>query len=118
MKKKGSSQRGLGSYVPALLNDSPFFEDIIPQEPDSVKREFFDGIKKQAKKNSNILSDDGYSEYNLPITFDDVKKIHEIFKQNGEISVKRFNSEQLKLTQKWAYKFYNDIGIKSPFFTA
>ena len=32
MKKKGLSQRGLGSYVPAHLNDSPFFEDIIPQE--------------------------------------------------------------------------------------
>ncbi len=75
-------------------------------------------IKKQAKANSNILSYDGYSEYNLPITFDDVKKIHEIYKQSGEISVKRFNAEQLKLTQKWAYKFYNDIGIKSPFFTA
>ena len=40
MKKKGSSQRGLGSYVPAHLNESPFFEDNVPQNPDSVKRKF------------------------------------------------------------------------------
>ena len=45
MKKKGLSQRGLGSYVPALLNDSPFFEDIIPQDDPK--------IKKQLKKSSN-----------------------------------------------------------------
>ena len=76
------------------------------------------GIKKQAKANLNGTSNDGYSEYNLPITFDDVKKIHGIYEQSGEISVKQFNSEQLKLAQKWAYKFYNDLGVKSPFFAS
>ncbi len=39
MKKKGLSQRGLGSYVPAHLNDSPFFEGIIPQEKPIVNSE-------------------------------------------------------------------------------
>ena len=32
MKKKGLSQRGLGSYVPAHLNDSPFFVPIVTEE--------------------------------------------------------------------------------------
>ncbi len=32
MKKKDSSQRGLGSYVPAHLNESPFYEDSISQK--------------------------------------------------------------------------------------
>lgn len=36
MKKKGLSQRGLGSYVPAHLNDSPFFKDIITEENPNV----------------------------------------------------------------------------------
>ena len=39
MKKKGLSQRGLGSYVPAHLNDSPFFEDIITEESPKVKQQ-------------------------------------------------------------------------------
>ena len=46
MKKKGFSQRGLGSYVPAHLNESPFFEDILAQKTDSVKKE------KQNKSNN------------------------------------------------------------------
>lgn len=37
MKKKGLSQRGLGSYVPALLNDSPFYEDSITQLDEKFK---------------------------------------------------------------------------------
>jgi len=41
-KKKGSSQRSSGSQVPSLLNESPFFEDIIPQNPNSVKSKFSD----------------------------------------------------------------------------
>lgn len=59
MKKKGQSQRGLGSYVPARLNDLPFFEDIIPQESDSVKRENIDGEKSQKKTvtNRTLLAD-------------------------------------------------------------
>ena len=44
IKKKGSSQRGSGSYVPAHLNDSSFFEDIIPQAPYSVKKEASDCV--------------------------------------------------------------------------
>ena len=36
MKKKGFSQRGLGSYVPAHLNESPFFEDSIHKKSEKV----------------------------------------------------------------------------------
>lgn len=41
-KKKGVSQRSSGSQVPSLLNESPFFEAIISQDSDSVKRKFSD----------------------------------------------------------------------------
>ena len=37
-KKKGSSQRSSGSQVPSLLNDSPFFNPIVSQSTDSVKK--------------------------------------------------------------------------------
>ena len=41
-KKKDFSQRSSGSHVPSLLNESPFFEVSISQNPDSVKGEFSD----------------------------------------------------------------------------
>ena len=33
----------------AVSHDTPFIEGIIPQEPDSVKRENSEGVKKQVK---------------------------------------------------------------------
>ena len=49
MKKKGISQRGLGSYVPAHLNDIPFYMDSILDSAEDVKtnistNEEFDSI--------------------------------------------------------------------------
>ena len=70
--------------------------------------------KKKARH--SVEASEDYSEYDEPITQDDVKKIHHIYEQHGEISVKQLNSEQLKLVQKWAHKFYEELGVKSPFF--
>lgn len=39
-KKKDAPQRTSGSTVPSVLNDTPFFNDSIPHESDSVKRKF------------------------------------------------------------------------------
>lgn len=38
-KEKDDSQRTSGSNVPSVLNDSPFYEDIIPQEELIVKKQ-------------------------------------------------------------------------------
>ena len=50
MKKKGKSQRGLGSFVPAHLNDSPFYIDSISNPNENVKEKFSDKV------------DDGYAK--------------------------------------------------------
>ena len=55
-KKKGSSQRSSGSQVPSLLNESPFFEDSIPQNTDSVNREFENSDEKYSERDPNATS--------------------------------------------------------------
>ncbi len=44
----GKYQVGSGRIV-AVSHDTPFIEDIVPQDPDSVKRENVDGEKSQKK---------------------------------------------------------------------
>ena len=60
MKKKGFSQRGLGSYVPAHLNDSPFFKDIITEEKPNVNpsdEKTFEQKRIETPGASEVLSD-------------------------------------------------------------
>lgn len=62
------------------------------------------------------LRDEGRynAEYEKPITSEDVETLHSI----GRKSIKDFTSEDIANTQKWAYKFYRELGTKSPFFRA
>lgn len=48
------------------------------------------------------------------INIDDIKILRSI----NQKSVNVFNSEDIKKSEKWARKFYKEIGIKSPFFRA
>ncbi len=53
-------------------------------------------------------------EWEKPITLDDINTLRSI----GRKSINAFSPEDIKKAQKWAYKFYKDIGVKSPFFRA
>ncbi len=55
-----------------------------------------------------------YADYDKPITEKDVDVLRSI----GKKSVNEFTSEEIKIAQKWAYKFYKEFGVKSPFFRA
>ncbi|MBQ2718568.1 MAG: hypothetical protein IJF73_00705 [Clostridia bacterium] len=55
-----------------------------------------------------------YADYDKPITIKDV----EILRSIGRKSINEFTSEDIKKAQKWAYKFYQELGVKSPFFRA
>ena len=86
MKKKGFSQRGLGSYVPAHLNDSPFFEDSISQSPDSVKSEnLVDTAYMDAVNGDGVFFPEKIESAD-PVTYDD----------NGNVIPlsERFNSDK------------------------
>lgn len=60
--------------------------------------------------------DDTESEedYRKPITQQDITTIRSI----GRKSVNEFSSDDIQKTKKWAYKFYQELGLKSPFFRA
>ena len=59
-----------------------------------------------------------FVEYNKPITKADVDVIHNIAAKTPEISVNKFTKQDIETTQKWAYKFHQELGKKSPFFRA
>ena len=58
--------------------------------------------------------DSSYEDYSKPITIEDIETLRSI----GEKSINTFTSEDIEKAQKWAYKFYQELGIKSPFFRA
>ena len=53
-----------------------------------------------------------YAEYDKPITLDDIKVLRDI----GKKSINEFTPKEIEIAQKWAYKFYQQLGTKSPFF--
>lgn len=75
-----------------------------------------EGRKSASKDTMLELRDEGRynAEYEKPLTSEDVETLHSI----GRKSIKDFTSEDIAKTQKWAYKFYRELGTKSPFFRA
>ena len=65
--------------------------------------------RESGQKNS--YSDE---EWKKPITPSDVKTAQSIVRK----SINAFTSEEIRKTQKWAHKFYRELGTKSPFFRA
>ena len=53
-----------------------------------------------------------YAEYDKPITPDDIRLLRKI----GRKSINEFTPQEIEIAQKWAYKFYQQLGTKSPFF--
>ena len=70
-------------------------------------------IRWKAEKNA-VDDDPDYSEYDKPITTDDIETLRTIDRK----SVNAFSSEDIKIAQKWAHKFWQQLGVKSPFFRA
>lgn len=75
-----------------------------------------EGRKSASKDTMLELRDEGRynAEYEKPLTSEDVETLRSI----GRKSIKDFTSEDIAKTQKWAYKFYRELGTKSPFFRA
>ena len=83
-----------------------------------------DALQKiQATRGSDVLgesvlyelrSDPAQAEWEKPITAEDVNTLRSV----GRKSVNEFTSEDIQKTQKWAHKFYKELGEKSPFFRA
>lgn len=70
------------------------------------------GVKYSAARVSD--EETKYTDYNSPITEDDIETLRSI----GRKSINDFTSEDIQRSQKWAHKFWQQLGTKSPFFRA
>ena len=75
-------------------------------------------VQKNTAQEGGVQYDsrNGYSNYDYtkPITVDDIFVLRAI----GRKSVNDFTTDDIQKAQKWAYKFYQELGTKSPFFRA
>lgn len=60
------------------------------------------------------LSVEERRDYDKPITMQDI----EVLRSIGRKSINDFTSADIEKARKWAYKFYQEMGVKSPFFRA
>lgn len=69
--------------------------------------------EENVKKIKNTASEDG-GKYSFQITQNDIKTLQNI----GRKSINDFTSDELHVAEKWAKKFWHELGPKSPFFRA
>ena len=97
----------------ALENSIRNMRNALAEAENAKTRENLDVLEKQAEKEGLQLSEE-YSDYDKPITVYDV----EVLRSIGRKSINSFTSEDIQKAAKWAYKFYKELGTKSPFFRA
>lgn len=123
------SRKG-GAMLPA---DNGVSSGTMTQNGESVKGKFsLDEAYRKAVSSGNVqerrntlagqnaqTAEDGkvsnsLEDYKKPITEQDV----EVLRSIGRKSVNEFTGADLQKAGKWAYKFYQELGTKSPFFRA
>jgi hypothetical protein len=101
----------------ALENSIRNMRNALAEAENAKTRENLDVLEKQAEKEGLQLSEEignRYADYDKPITVYDV----EVLRSIGRKSINSFTSEDIQKAAKWAYKFYKELGTKSPFFRA
>ena len=100
------TNKGIPQTVPKVKLSDENSSDTSDKNP----------TKRESKKieDGRTLAESLIEEYKKPITFDDVLTLRSI----GRKSVNAFTSEDIQKAGKWAYKFYRELGTKSPFFRA
>ena len=105
IKKKGKSQRGLGSIVPAHLNESPFFEDSITQTNENIK------------ENSKKFSDRDSSTSNRTILANSLESAAQNDIERNRLAqykekISKVEAEQLRLSEIQK-KLFTKSGVES-----
>lgn len=104
-----------------LSEDAKALEEIKNLWEDGLKAAVDNHAKMTGvKENTDTESSGGKmsiseeTDYDTPITLKDI----EILRSIGRKSINQFTSEDIEKSAKWAYKFYKELGTKSPFFRA
>jgi hypothetical protein len=104
-----------GNITPSL--DENFMKELLNAEIDKKQsyefpQKVYDAIDKQFGEQYSSQETD--LDYDKPIELSDVFTLRSI----GRKSVNQFRAEDIQKAQKWAHKYFKDIGVKSPFFRA
>ena len=100
-------------YEAAAEMAADFLPDLKEATLESKKESR--GPPKEAQGYASIdFEADSVAEWEKPITISDI----EILRSIGRKSINQFTPEDIKKAPKWAYKFYKELGVKSPFFRA
>lgn len=109
---------GFATYKTAIRIQRAYEKMLTIVERDQALREArkieAEDDKRYSSSPADVSESDEYSEYSQPITEEDV----DILRTIGRKSINSFSSAEIKKAQKWAYKFYQELGVKSPFFRA
>ena len=102
-------------------------EKLYLQGLENAKKNYDNAAKAETVGNKKTAEDIGEkysvtvpmnteakSDYGKPITVEDVMTLRSMGRKN----VNGFTTEDIKKSEKWAYKFYKELGTKSPFFRA
>ena len=93
---------------------------------DEIERLFTEAVQEAGKRTrtaetGEVAQGEGENVYSFtpadfekPITLQDIEVLRSIRRK----SINAFTSEDIEKAQKWAYKFYQEMGTKSPFFRA
>ena len=77
---------------------------------DTIRFMFNNALEKVDTKNTALK--DGEVKYSLGISHEDIKKLRSV----GRKSINEFTSKEIQISEKWAQKFWSELGDKSPFF--
>lgn len=113
-RKKRSAETPLMPNTSAHTPEARVGQTSDTSIPDSSEK-----INPSAKNSSrrNALPDGfEYTEYDKPITAEDIATLRSFGRHS--INELASNPDFLPATQKWAHKFYRELGTKSPFFRA
>lgn len=101
----GKSPYPTSEAARGTVSNSKIFDSSENVKPFSEKNSGKSQIREDAET-------DLAKDYAAPITAKDVEELRSI----GRKSVSQFTSKDLQKAGKWAYKFYQELGTKSPFF--
>ncbi len=103
----------LSKYTFLVDNDTVIhWEDVYTLDDYNNNRKPIKHVKHAGIPKYSLQ--ENYDEYEKPITREDIETVQKI----PEKSINDFTSNEIISTQKWAHKFYKQLGAKSPFFRA
>ena len=111
------------------LNQASKTAQVLKETVESleeIERLFTEGVREAGERTRTAgveteTQTDGEKVYSFtpadfekPITLHDI----EVLRSIGRKSINAFTSEDIEKAQKWAYKYFKDLSVKSPFFRA